>query len=47
MGRFLTEVVGFANTPALLGSVELIEGDKRNAIGVVHALSRTRATPGP
>ncbi|HTB03946.1 MAG TPA: maltose alpha-D-glucosyltransferase [Bradyrhizobium sp.] len=37
MGWFLTEVAGFANTPALLGSVELIEGDKRNAIAVVHA----------
>ena len=36
-GRFLTEVAGFANTPALLGSVELIEGEKRNAIAVVHA----------
>ncbi len=37
MGRFLTEVVNFPNTPALLGSVELIEGDERNAIGVLHA----------
>jgi maltose alpha-D-glucosyltransferase / alpha-amylase len=37
MGRFLTEVAGFANTPALLGSVELIEGDRRSAIGIVHA----------
>jgi maltose alpha-D-glucosyltransferase/alpha-amylase len=37
MGRFLTEVAGFANTPALLGSVELVEGDRRSAIGVVHA----------
>jgi maltose alpha-D-glucosyltransferase/alpha-amylase len=37
MGRFLTEVAGFANTPALLGSVELIEGEQRSAIGVVHA----------
>ena len=37
MGRFLTDVAGFANTPALLGSVELIEGDKRSAIGIVHA----------
>jgi maltose alpha-D-glucosyltransferase/alpha-amylase len=37
IGRFLTEVAGFANTPALLGSVELVEGDKRSAIGVVHA----------
>jgi maltose alpha-D-glucosyltransferase/alpha-amylase len=37
MGRFLTEVAGFANTPALLGGVELIEGDKQNAIAIVHA----------
>ena len=37
MGRFLTEVAGFANTPALLGSVELIEGEERSAVGVVHA----------
>jgi maltose alpha-D-glucosyltransferase/alpha-amylase len=35
-GRFLTEVAGFANAPALLGSVELVEGDKRSAIAVVH-----------
>jgi maltose alpha-D-glucosyltransferase/alpha-amylase len=37
IGRFLTEVAGFANTPALLGSVELVEGDKKSAIAVVHA----------
>jgi maltose alpha-D-glucosyltransferase/alpha-amylase len=37
VGRFLTEVAGFANTPALLGSVELIEGDKTSAVAVVHA----------
>jgi len=37
MGRFLTEVAGFANTPTLLGSVELVEGDKRSAVGVIHA----------
>ena len=37
MGRFLTDVAGFANTPALLGSVELIEDDQRSAIGVLHA----------
>jgi maltose alpha-D-glucosyltransferase/alpha-amylase len=37
MGRFLTEVAGFANTPALLGSVELIDGDRRSAVGIVHA----------
>ena len=37
MGRFLTDIVGFANTPALLGSVELVDGDKRSAIGIVHS----------
>ncbi len=37
MGRYLTEVAGFANTPALLGSVELDEGNTRSAIAVVHA----------
>ncbi|WP_454630957.1 maltose alpha-D-glucosyltransferase [Bradyrhizobium cenepequi] len=37
MGRFLTDVAGFANTPALLGTVELIEGEQRSAIGIVHA----------
>ena len=37
MGRFLTDVANFANTPALLGSVELIDGDERNAIAVLHA----------
>jgi maltose alpha-D-glucosyltransferase/alpha-amylase len=36
MGRYLTEVAGFANTPALLGSAELAEGEQRCAIGVVH-----------
>lgn len=36
MGRFLTEVAGYTNTPALLGSVELIEGDTATAIAVVH-----------
>jgi maltose alpha-D-glucosyltransferase/alpha-amylase len=37
VGRFLTEVAGFANSPALLGSVELVEGNNRSAIAVVHA----------
>jgi maltose alpha-D-glucosyltransferase/alpha-amylase len=37
MGRFLTEVAGFANTPALLGSVELDEGNQKSAIAIVHA----------
>ena len=37
VGRFLTEVAGFANTPALFGSVELVEGDKTSAVAIVHA----------
>jgi maltose alpha-D-glucosyltransferase/alpha-amylase len=37
IGRFLTEVAGFANTPALLGSIELVEGDNRSAVGIIHA----------
>jgi maltose alpha-D-glucosyltransferase / alpha-amylase len=37
VGRFLTEVAGFANVPALLGSVELVEGDNKSAVAVVHA----------
>jgi maltose alpha-D-glucosyltransferase/alpha-amylase len=37
VGRFLTEVAGFANTPALLGSVELVEGNNTSAIAIVHA----------
>jgi maltose alpha-D-glucosyltransferase/alpha-amylase len=37
IGWFLTEVAGFANIPALLGSVEFVEGGQRSAIGIVHA----------
>jgi len=37
VGRFLTEVAGFGNSPALLGSIELIESGKRSAVGIVHA----------
>src|SRR5262249_13009658 len=36
MGRFLTDVVGFANTAPFLGSVHLFEGDARSALAVVH-----------
>ena len=38
IGRFLTEDVGFPNTPALLGSVEFVENGNRYAIATVHAL---------
>jgi maltose alpha-D-glucosyltransferase/alpha-amylase len=37
VGRFLTDVVGFANTPALLGSVELTGPDIQAAVAIVHA----------
>jgi maltose alpha-D-glucosyltransferase/alpha-amylase len=37
VGRFLTEVAGFANAPALLGTVEFVEGAQRSAIATVHA----------
>jgi maltose alpha-D-glucosyltransferase / alpha-amylase len=37
VGLFLTEVAGFANTPALLGSVTIIEGNTKSAVAVVHA----------
>jgi maltose alpha-D-glucosyltransferase/alpha-amylase len=37
IGRFLTEIAGFANSPALLGSVELVEGDQKSAVAIVHA----------
>jgi maltose alpha-D-glucosyltransferase / alpha-amylase len=36
MGRFLTEVAGFANAAPLLGSVEFVQDDERYAIGSVH-----------
>ena len=36
VGRFLTEVAPFANTPPLLGSVELESGGAVSAIAVVH-----------
>jgi maltose alpha-D-glucosyltransferase / alpha-amylase len=38
IGRFLTDVVGFANAPALLGSVEFLENGDRYAVASVHAL---------
>jgi maltose alpha-D-glucosyltransferase / alpha-amylase len=36
VGRVLTET-GFANAPALLGSVELVENERRTALATVHA----------
>ncbi len=37
VGRFLTDVAGFHNTPALLGSIELTGPDAKSAVGIVHA----------
>lgn len=36
IGRFLLEKTDYKNVPDLLGSVELIEGDQRSALAVVH-----------
>ena len=36
IGRFLTEIAPFANTPPLLGAVELEENGQRSAVAVVH-----------
>ena len=37
VGRFLTDVAGFHNTPPLLGTVELVQSAERSAVAVVHA----------
>ena len=37
IGRFLVDVAQFRNAPALLGTVELIEGESRTALAAVHA----------
>ena len=36
IGRFLIEQTGYRNVPDLLGSIELVEGDRRSALAVVH-----------
>jgi maltose alpha-D-glucosyltransferase/alpha-amylase len=36
IGRFLVDVAHFQNAPALLGTVELVEGEARTALAVVH-----------
>lgn len=36
IGRFLLEQTDYRNVPDLLGSIELIEGDRRSAVAVVH-----------
>jgi maltose alpha-D-glucosyltransferase / alpha-amylase len=36
IGRFLLEQTSFNNVPVLLGSIELVEGDRRSALAVAH-----------
>ncbi len=36
IGHFLTEIAAFPNAPPLLGTVELVEGDTRSSVAVVH-----------
>jgi maltose alpha-D-glucosyltransferase/alpha-amylase len=36
IGRFLIEQTGYRNVPDLLGSIELVEGDRRSAVVVAH-----------
>jgi maltose alpha-D-glucosyltransferase / alpha-amylase len=36
IGRFLLEQTDFRNVPALLGAIELVEGDKHSALVVAH-----------
>jgi len=37
VGQYLTDLTDFANSPALLGSVELVDGNNRSAVATVHA----------
>ena len=36
IGRFLTDVAGYQNTPPLLGSIEYMDGEAASALAVVH-----------
>jgi maltose alpha-D-glucosyltransferase/alpha-amylase len=36
IGRFLTQAAAFSNTPALIGTVELVEDHEPSAVAVVH-----------
>lgn len=36
MGRFLTDTAQFSHTPALLGSVDIVDGTGRSALAIVH-----------
>jgi maltose alpha-D-glucosyltransferase/alpha-amylase len=42
VGRFLTEVAGFAHMPPLLGTVELVQGKSRSAVAVVHRFTENQ-----
>ncbi|HEY6755400.1 MAG TPA: maltose alpha-D-glucosyltransferase [Pseudolabrys sp.] len=42
VGRFLIDVAHFGNAPALLGTVELIEGESRTALVAVHAFTENQ-----
>ena len=42
IGRFFVEDAPFAHTPALLGSLELTEGDDCSALAVVHAYAENQ-----
>jgi maltose alpha-D-glucosyltransferase/alpha-amylase len=42
VGRFLVDVAHFGNAPALLGTVELIEGESRTALVAVHAFTENQ-----
>jgi maltose alpha-D-glucosyltransferase/alpha-amylase len=37
MGRFLTDVAGYQNAPALLGTVEMKIGEERTTLAILHA----------
>jgi maltose alpha-D-glucosyltransferase/alpha-amylase len=37
IGRFLTDIVRFPNAPPLLGSAELVEGERRGALATLHS----------
>jgi maltose alpha-D-glucosyltransferase/alpha-amylase len=37
IGRFLIEQTQYRNVPALLGSIELVEGEQRSALAVAHS----------
>jgi maltose alpha-D-glucosyltransferase/alpha-amylase len=36
MGRFLTDIAGYQNTPPLLGSVELLDREESSVLAVIH-----------